>query len=239
MKKLAGHQTYFFPYLGYFTVLNQADVFVHGDSFQFIKNGWMNRNRIIGEDGKPRYITVPLKKASRETPANRMMISYNQDWRGVILDNLGYYRKRAPYYKDVVDMLKTLFSDEYQYLADLSMASVDITLKRLGIEKRIYKLSELEAMPTEDIAADEWGLYMCKCFEDEGVDTYINAPGGKAFYDEEKYRKNGLNIEFIQNNLRAYDQGRDSFVEGLSIIDVMMFNSPEEIRDMLTDYRVI
>jgi hypothetical protein len=239
MKRLGGHQTYFFPYIGFFTVLNAVDIFVYGDLMQYQKQGWMNRNRIIAEDGSIIYINVPVKRASRNTPSNEMLISYAQDWEATIFNHLGYYKKRAPYYKDVEDMLRDLFSRKYEKMCDISIASVDMVLERLGIEKSIYRMSELGITPPRDIKADEWGIYVCKLCAEQGIDTFTNAPGGKQFYDEKKYEANGLKIEFLQNNLRPYDQGLDHFEDSLSIIDVMMFNSPDEIKDMLNDYHVL
>lgn len=239
MKRVAGHQTYFFPYIGFFTVLNAADIFVYADALQYEKQGWMNRNRIIGEDGKIKYIIVPLIKHHRDTPTNEIRISYNRDWENEIICQLGYYKKKAPYYKDVVDMMRELFSKKYEMLSDLDIASVDLVMERLGLKKRIHRLSDFTYPDPRTIANDEWGIHMCKFFSEEGVDTYTNAPGGKAFYDPVKYEKNGLNIEFLQNNLKPYDQGLDEFAAGLSIIDVLMFNTPEEVIEMINDYHTI
>lgn len=239
MKRLAGHQTYFFPYIGYFTVMDAVDIFVYADSLQYVKKSWMNRNRIIAENGSVRYINVPVKKSIIETPANEKAISYDKNWEETILNQLGYYKKNAPYYNEVVDLLKELFSQKYDSIADLGIASVELTLKRLGISKKTYKMSDLIEKPPYELSPDEWGIYACKNFENEGIDTFSNAPGGKAFYDVKKYTDNGLNIEFLQNNLKPYDQKLGRFEPGLSIIDVMMFNSVDEVNSMIKDYHLI
>ncbi len=239
MKRLAGHQTYLFPYIGYFTIISAADIFIYADCLQYEKKSWMNRNRIISEDGSIRYFIVPVKKAAIETPINEKAISFERDWETAILNQLGYYKKRAPYYNDVVDLLRDVFGKKYDNISELAIASTEQTMKFLGIEKRTYRFSELITDHPKDLAPDEWGIFACGLFKEEGVDTFINAPDGKAFYDIEKYKKNGLNIEFLQNNLRSYDQGLEKFADSLSIIDVLMFNSVEEVRDMISDYRVL
>ncbi len=237
MRILAAHQTYFFPYIGYYSVLNRADKFVHMDCLQFEKQSWMTRNRIIGEDGNVRYISVPVRKNKRETPIKDMMINYDTRWEDVVLNQLGYYRKRAPYYKEVRELLETIFSQKYENLAELNIHSTDLVLERLGIKKDIYRQSELTIAAEDVHEADEWGLTVCKSFE--GIDTYINAPMGKEFYDQAKYNDAGYGIEFMQNRLRPYEQKNDEFIPGLSIIDVMMFNSSEEIKEMLDDYYLV
>ncbi len=61
--KLAIMQPYFFPYIGYFQLINTVDEFVVYDNIEFTKKGWINRNRIL-VNGKDEYITLPIKKDS-------------------------------------------------------------------------------------------------------------------------------------------------------------------------------
>lgn len=237
MKRLGIHQTYFFPYIGYFTVLNKADIFVHADSLQYEERSWINRNRIIGETLEPKYITVPLRKNNREAAINERLINYDKEWEKEILNQFGYYKKRAPYYREVMDMLGELFSQKYQDMSKLAIRSTELVLERLNIKKEIHLLSEIDIGPTENLRTDDWGIAACKAFN--GVDTYVNAPGGKSFYNPDKYTEAGLGIEFIQNRLRPYDQKNNEFIPALSILDVMMFNSSEDIKEMLDDYYVL
>jgi hypothetical protein len=91
----------------------------------------------------------------------------------------------------------------------------------------------LELEPVNE--PDEWSLVMCKALN---IDHYINPILGKSFYNSEKYHKAGIKINFLNKNIVPYNQNlpNGEFIEGLSIIDVMMFNSPEEILKSLDDY---
>ena len=60
--KVAIMQPYLFPYIGYFQLINAVDRFGIGDDVQFIKEGWINRNR-IGINQRDEYIILPVKKA--------------------------------------------------------------------------------------------------------------------------------------------------------------------------------
>jgi len=236
-KCLAAHQTYFFPYLGYFSVIDSSDYYVHLDSFQYEKQGWMNRNRIIGECGRVKNIIVPTKHTCQKAPVNEVEIDYCQNWQQYILNQLGYYKKRAPFYKETVEILNKLFSENYPSIAALSMKSIDLVMEYLGLPFSPRLVSELKIMPNEKPEPDEWGIWISKCFSD--VTTYRNAPGGKQFYEVEKYEKANLNIEFIQNRLKPYDQKNDEFIPSLSIIDVLMFNTPEQVKELIKDYYVL
>ena len=45
--KIAVMQPYFFPYIGYFQLINAVDEFVIYDDVNFIKQGWITRNSIL------------------------------------------------------------------------------------------------------------------------------------------------------------------------------------------------
>ena len=68
---------------------------------------------------------------------------------------------------------------------------------------------------------------------------YINAIGGQELYDKEIFNNNEIKLNFIKMKEIKYKQFNNEFVPNLSFIDVLMFNSPEEIKRMLNDYELI
>ena len=85
--KLAIMQPYFFPYLGYFQLINCADAFVIYDNIEFTRTGWIRRNRILNFD-RDRYIVVPLKKASDYSHICELEIAEKYDYKKNWLDSL-------------------------------------------------------------------------------------------------------------------------------------------------------
>ena len=69
--------------------------------------------------------------------------------------------------------------------------------------------------------------------------AYINAIGGQELYNKEDFAKERIQLKFIKTNDIKYSQLKNEFVPNLSIIDVLMFNSPEHIKEMLEDYELI
>ena len=63
--KIAVMQPYFFPYIGYFQLINAVDEFVVYDNIEFTKKGWINRNRIL-VNGSDSLFSLPIKKAKRK-----------------------------------------------------------------------------------------------------------------------------------------------------------------------------
>lgn len=233
--KLALHQPYFFPYIGYYAVLYAADIYVHSDTMQYMRHSWVNRNRILCGESKWKYITVPIKKSDYTDKIIETEIDYGQAWEEKIMAQMTYYKKKAPYYKEIIGILEKTFSRKYENIAELNIAATDNIMEYLGRKKDTYRLSKLDIDTSWVQEPDEWGIAVCKNFDD--VDCYLNAPGGKELYDVGKYEKNDLDIKFLQTNLQPYQQSRQpQFIEGLSILDVLMFNSVENVQKMLHDY---
>jgi len=235
--KLAIMQPYFLPYLGYFSLIKHTDEFILFDTVQFIRHGWIERNRILKPSNGWQYIMVPLKKHSRETIIKDIEINNDQQWKEKILAQLQHYKKQAPYFSNVIDILNEIFSKEYATIVDLNLASLKTVCNYLGINTpiQVFSLMNIDIEPAN--APDEWALNICKALGN--VDEYWNPPGGQSFFDRKKYENAGINLKFHSAILTDYDQKRNVFEPGLSILDVMMFNSIEEINKMLDNYELL
>ena len=235
--KLAGMQPYFFPYLGYFGLIKHSDIFIVADNVQYIESGWIRRNRILKQkDGRQnngwQYIGVPVVKCSHKTIINEVKINESEPWRERIIRQLQHYSKRAPYYHDVIGFLEKAFAVETDSVSSLNIHLLAETCRYIGIPFNAEVFSQMNVAVKRASAPDEWALNTCKAF---GAHTYINPPGGIGIYDRDKYVRAGIELEFLKVNLRAYDQRNGAFEEGLSILDVMMFNTPVQIQAMLDD----
>ena len=99
--------------------------------------------------------------------------------------------------------------------------------------KFIY-LSDLQGNTT--LKAQERTIDICKRLD---ADQYINAIGGQKLYSKEVFKKHGIKLNFIKTDLVEYRQFHNEFLPNLSIIDIMMFNSKKEIKEMLQKYVLI
>ncbi len=229
-------QPYFFPYLGYISLIKHCDEFILFDTPQFIRHGWIERNRILKPGGGWQYISVPLLKHSQRTAIKEIEINNSTDWKAKILAQMVHYKK-APYYDAVMNMLQQVFEKEYTDIVSLNKEALEQVCAYLGIKTEIKVFSKMNLNIAEVNAADEWALNICKAIE--GADEYWNPPGGMEFFDVSKYENAGIGIKFQKMNLREYRQGKNDFEAGLSIIDVMMYNSPESIHTMLDDFELM
>lgn len=232
--KVAIMQPYFFPYLGYIGLIKHTDRFIILDTVQYIRNGWINRNRISKRDGDWHYINVPLLSHSRNTLIQNIRINNETCWGGKILAQMEHYKKKAPYYKQVVGLLGHIFSNRFEDIVSLNKAVLQEIFCYLEEPRDIEVFSQMSLTIDRPTSPDEWCLNICKSLEN--VTEYWNPPGGKAFYDRSKYEASGIKLRFIEYDCPYYDQKQLAFQPGLSILDVMMFNSVVEIHDMLDCY---
>ena len=236
--KLAIMQPYFLPYPGYFALIKHTHKFILLDDVQFIRHGWIERNRILNQNEGWLYIKVPvIKESGRETLIRQTFIDNKISWQKKIMAQLQVYRNKAAYYHKVSGLLEELFSHDYDSIVSLSQASLKIVCDYIGIEHNIEVFSKMNIVIDKPDAPDEWALNICKSLG--GVDEYWNPPGGMSFFNSLKYASAGIELKFMIYNQARYPQLRNDFESGLSIVDALMFNAPEVVNGMLDSIEIV
>lgn len=230
-------QPYFAPYIGYISLIKHTQRFILFDVVQFIRHGWIERNRILKQTEGWLYIQVPLNKFSRDILIKDVSINNNINWKDKIFAQLIPYKKKAPFYAAVIELLRNVFAKEFDSIVDLNRELLLAICQYLNIGGAIEVFSKMDLQIDKAQAPDEWALHICKKLGSNV--TYINPIGGMEFFDRKKYENNGVNLQFQKMTIAAYSQRREGFEPGLSIIDVMMFNSKDEINKMLDNYELI
>lgn len=234
--KLGIMQPYFFPYLGYFTLINYVDKFILFDTPQYIERGWINRNRILNHKGEVRYITVPVQKSSRDARIKDIKIDHTKKWQENILGSITVYKRKAPYYTQIFDLLKDVINSAGENIAGLDYLALKTVCEYLDIKTPIEIYSEMGITLEQEISApDEWALFITKKL---GYSEYVNPPGGQSFFKKEKYIQQHIKLIFIESMLPSYIQRIGHYEKGLSILDVMMFCDKNTITDMLYDFKI-
>ena len=124
--KLAIMQPYFFPYVGYWQLLNAVDRFVVYDDVNYIKGGWINRNRIL-INGKPSYITIPLNRASPNNLICDLTLQTSPVWRRKMIKSIENTYRKAPYFDEIFPTIEK--SINYEGLKKLRNLIVDSNRK--------------------------------------------------------------------------------------------------------------
>ncbi len=235
--KIAIMQPYFLPYLGYFSLIKNTDYFILFDSVQFIKHGWIERNRILKPSGGWQYVSVSLEKYKRDTKIKEIRINNNINWRDKIFRQLDHYRKRSPFYNETIDVLKEALNIETESIVELNKNILKCVCNYIGVKSNIDIFSNMNLEIKKVNAPDEWALNICRALGN--VNEYWNPVGGLDFFNRDKYTNVGIDIKFLKMNTQEYSQKRSNFEPSLSIIDVMMFNEPTKINKMLDDFDLL
>jgi hypothetical protein len=233
--KLGIMQPYFLPYIGYISLMKCIDRWIFMDEVQMIRHGWIQRNRILRRQGGWHYIQVPLEKHKSHILIKDIRIRNNEPWKEKILAQLVHYKTKAPFYFEVIKLLKDSFQEEFDSITYQNAYLLKKLSNFIGFEFDYEILSEmnLNLEPIEE--SDDWSLNICK---ELNIKHYVNPIMGKTFYNTEKFHNAGIKINFLNKKLFPYEQKNidGTFLENLSIIDVLMFNSAEEVLKRLDNY---
>ena len=231
--KLGIMQPYFFPYLGYFELIQRTDHWVVFDTAQYIRHGWVNRNRILHPKSGCQYISVPIKHCPRETPISQIEIADRQQLRPKILGQIEHYKKRAPFYQEATALVDQCLSGDEVFLSRLNASILAQVCRHLEIPFHCRVFSEMQ-LPLGPVAGPgDWALRISEAL---GADEYVNPPGGVDFFDPQKFAKSGIRLTIQKLIDFPYECRGYEFVPHLSIIDVLMWNPRERIKDFLATW---
>ncbi len=226
-------QPYFFPYIGYWQLMNYVDKYVIYDDVNFIKGGWINRNRIL-LNGQPHYMNVILNGASSFKKINEITVDNKEVLIRKNLKILESTYRKAPYYETSMPVIEDILLCGKDNLAEYLLYLHFKIAEYLNINTEFIVSSAMQK--TDELSGEKKVIDICKRL---GGDQYINAIGGKQLYSREEFEKEGIVLKFLETDLTSYFQYGDEFVPGLSIIDVMMFNSSKDIQAMLKNFRLV
>lgn len=234
--KIAIMQPYFYPYIGYFQLIQTADRFILFDDVQYIRHGWINRNRILKPGEGFQYIIMPLADHGRDTLIRDVQLTDSDNNKDKILRQLEHYKKTAPCYNTVRALIGDSFSTRQTSIAAMNGHCLKATCDYIGVDFTIELSSQMNFDYTQVKDAGEWALRMSEQLQ---ATTYINPAGGRNLFDAGKFEASNIQLQFLKTGSTAYNQRRPLFEPALSIIDVMMFNEPAAIKDLLNDYQLV
>jgi hypothetical protein len=231
--KAALMQPYFFPYLGYFQLIKAVDQFIVYDDVQYMKGGWINRNRILMEN-KPAWISLPVPpdSVSSEIRERRLSEREYEKSRIKILGQLHAAYRKAPHYAETRQLVESILAYDEPCLSLFLFNSLQKTSQHLGIETPLVLSSALQKNDSA-LSGRDRVIAICKSVS---ATTYINSMGGRELYNVEEFAAEKIKLQFIEMSPIYYQQGGENFVPYLSIIDVMMFNDKTAIGQHLQQY---
>jgi len=231
--KLAIMQPYFFPYIGYWQLINAVDKFVVYDQIEYTKKGWINRNQIL-LNGSSKIITLPIKKDSDWLNINERRVADVWDKQRTKLLNLikAAYGK-APEYKRVIPLIEECLNTDQANLFEFLYRTINLIARFLYIDTEIIISSNVDV--SSELKSQDRVIETCRRLE---ASQYINPQGGVELYKSDAFQKHSIDLKFLFTNSITYNQYENEFIPYLSIIDVLMFNSTDMVSNLLNQYKL-
>lgn len=219
MSAVAIMQPYFFPYLGYWQLINAVDQFVIFDDVTYIKKGYIDRNIIVINDLK-HSLKVKISKASQNKLISELEI---HECRDELVSKIYSAYRRTPYFSRFMPVVEKIFESREINLSRFLGASIEEMIKYLKLNSQILYSSHIES---KESGAEK----IIPIVESLGGDRYINMDGGSKLYDKHAFLAKNIDLKFLK--YKEYSHRKDWGADGayLSILDVCFHVSPESLR---------
>jgi hypothetical protein len=226
--KLGIMQPYFLPYIGYFQLIKTVDKYVIYDDVQFINRGWINRNRLL-LNGRNFRFNLILSGASQNKFINEIWVADNQI---KLLKTIEYAYKKSPFFDAIFPLVDGIINYENKNLAKFIGNSLIQIAEYLNFDTQFIYSSDIKEKNCL-LKAQEKIINICSVLN---ASEYINTISGMDLYDKENFERNHIKLNFLKTNSIEYKQFTNQFIPNLSILDVLMFNSVENIQQLLAKY---
>jgi hypothetical protein len=250
-KKLAIMQPYFFPYIGYFQLISAADTIILYDNVDYIKRGWINRNRLLEIHRGPVYFGFEVEHVHPGTLIRNVHVRFGVKEREKLLKNIYHNYHRSAFFDETYPVIEDALSEFADTIMEINGHSISVLAKHLDIHTKIrIEFPESESIevelstsfdktPSVPVIPDKKTqriLNICRLISCE---NYINPIGGQQIYSPEVFRQQGVNLRFIQTLPYSYNQTAKQFYKDLSIIDVLMNCGKKQTKVLLNQYSLL
>jgi len=213
-------QPYFFPYIGYFQLIDSVDTYVNLDHVAFMKRSYMTRNIINGQP-----IRIEIKSGSQNKKCNEVFVNLNEKNIKKFKKTIEMLYSKSIYYNDITNIIFPIFDNFNQTISKFNLEIIKSICNYLDITTKIVNTSE----GITDLKREFGLIDITKKFNET---TYVNAIGGKKLYSKEVFKENGIDLKFIEMGDVKFDN------KYASILDLLFKYDKEYIKKELKKYEI-
>ena len=212
--RVAVLQPSYLPWLGYLDQLASVDAFVYYDDVQFDRNGWRNRNRVRTANAEGwSWLTIPVQLHGFPKILE-VAIDDRTPWRRKHWTTLKNAYARAPH-RDLLDAFEGFYQGTSTSLAEVTIESIAIMAKLLGIATPVYRSSQLGIEGDRNTRL----LRICQHF---GATEYLSGAAAQAYLDVKLFEDAGIDVLWQSYEHPTYAQVHEPFISHLSAIDALL-----------------
>jgi hypothetical protein len=213
---LAAHQPQYLSYPGIFDKMDRADVFVFLDNVQYIRRGFLNRNRVRTREGWT-WVTLPVH--SEYTSRICEVVPMQSDWLAKHRKTISLLYGRSRYLERLSGLWRVLDEAQNASLAVLNAKSTLELARVLGMTPVTVVESEVQLSAEECRTADLRLITLCQKL---GCDTYLAGASGRKYMDLQVWEEHGIQVKWRDFQLEPYQQLFPGWVENLSTVDLLL-----------------
>lgn len=222
-------QPTYLPWIGYFGMIDAADIFVFYDDVQFVKKSWQQRNRIKIQ-GTAKWLTVPVTHNHRpkinEVKINNLK-KWTKNWTYKHWRSIDYSYNKAPFFEDYNSEIKEIYDKQWQSLCDLDIYIIKELSRCLKIhEPKFIRSSAIEGI--EGVKTDR----VMNILKEIGADELLANPGARAYIEKDKFKDENIKLYWFEFKHPVYPQLGGEFIPFLSVID-LLFNTGKKSRNYI------
>ena len=215
--KIVISQPMYFPWIGMFEQVNLCDAYVNYDDVQFSKGSFTNRVQIKTNSSNGfNWLTVPLKQLKLGVLINELEINNQKNWQNQHLEMLKQAYKNAPYFKEMLGLVRDLFDFPLTTISEVSMKSMELSINYfdLAANKTFYDASRLGIEGGSSERVYQIVKYL------NGT-HYITGHGAKNYLDHSLFENNSIRVEYMNYLKLPYPQQFSTFNPYVSILDLI------------------
>ncbi len=222
-------QPTYLPWLGYFRIMKEADIFVFLDTVQYERQSWQCRNRIKAPNG-PMWLTVPIKHDTLFSAIKDVKIDNCSSWARKHWNSIKACYGRAQWFGAYSDFFKSVYEKQWVLLSELNINIITFLAKQLGLSPTFLRSSELNVSGKRT----DLVLNICKLL---GADRYVSSIGAKDYMSkdnaEEIFKSEDIAVEFLEYTSPTYPQLFGDFLSELSFVDCLFNCGPDSSKVVL------
>jgi hypothetical protein len=216
-------QPTYLPWMGYFDLIDQVDVFVFLDSVQFDRRSWQQRNRVKGPTGV-HWLTVPVhSKGKRDQKISNVEIDLSQAVGKKHSTTIRSFYLKSEYFTAHFNDLAEILARDYLSLADLNITLITWFCERFGIQAEMVRSSDLAS------SGKKAGLLADICKE-IGASRYLSPEGSRNYIEEDNaFDRRDVELVYQAYAPSEYRQLHGDFEPSLSALDLLLNEGPRSL----------
>jgi hypothetical protein len=210
-------QPMYLPWMGYFGMVETADVFVFYDDVQFVRRSWQRRNRIKVPDGDFTWLTVPVEKDFGQA-INEVEIK-DTGWQEDHWQSITHSYANAPFFDEYSDILREIYDQTWGQLVELDVQIISRLCDAFGVGSDFRFSSEL------DVEGEKTNR-LVNILQNIEADEYVSGPGAKDYLDPDMFEEAAIDLYWHEFPHPEHEQVHGEFVSHLSAIDLLFHKGP-------------